>query len=115
MRLPEKGKPVSRKDRPRKTNIENQTEPRVSDSIAGSRENFLSVPSSQAQLVRSLPRLEGNSSDYRRLIHHRFLYGLLTPFLCASCRRWALDPVGRNSKHSFLCQSCTDTARGQRS
>jgi hypothetical protein len=71
----------------------------------------LSTPAEPQKLDVTLRRVEGNRSAYHRLVRHRFLCGLLTPFRCAKCRNWALDPIGRNAKHSFLCQSCTDPAQ----
>jgi hypothetical protein len=60
---PENGETPVGAGAPLKTQIENQTEGRVTANSLRSRsrtENFLSVPSSQASLVRSLPRVYSN-------------------------------------------------------
>jgi hypothetical protein len=49
------------------------------------------------------------TASYQRLCFGRFLDGLLDPFICIRCHRVSLDPIARNSKRQFLCQSCADS------
>jgi hypothetical protein len=47
------------------------------------------------------------TSAYIRLLLTRYASGLLSPFKCANCGALALDPIGRTSKHTWLCDSCS--------
>jgi hypothetical protein len=38
----------------------------------------------------------------------RFSLGLLSPFPCALCGVISVDPLGRNTKHEWLCGGCAD-------
>jgi hypothetical protein len=51
---------------------------------------------------------ESHLGRQRRLLRARFNSGLLRPFICSRCHRVALDPIGRNGKREFLCESCSD-------
>jgi len=44
---------------------------------------------------------------YARLDYRHFV-SLLSLFHCSRCGRAALDPLGRDSKHRWACEQCSD-------
>jgi hypothetical protein len=56
--------------------------------------------------ITSSHRPSQSARSYQLRVRHRLLCGLLTPFRCSSCGELAFDPLGRNSKHEFLCGRC---------
>jgi hypothetical protein len=48
----------------------------------------------------------------RQMLATRFGAGLLSLFVCARCRRLAVDPCGRFGRREFLCDDCADGRMG---
>jgi len=94
-------------DEAAKTNETNAAEILTSDSqkASATSDHVFSVPADQQLLVDNLRRVGG---DYHRLVLGRYYRGLLAPFVCSKCGQPALDPMGRNAKRGWLCQSCAD-------
>ena len=45
---------------------------------------------------------------YLALVAGRYTRRLLEPFVCYACGVNSLDPIGRNAKHEFLCDRCSE-------
>jgi hypothetical protein len=57
---------------------------------------------------RLRPLFNPRTMRHWRLLTARFQAGLLTPFICSSCKLVVLDPFGWNGRRRPLCERCAD-------